>query len=76
MAKVTVYQVNFYNIQSDEMMRSRRWFTRAGADRVKGIVLENTTTEIEEANLEAGEQWTPRGFDPHAVSGGFQRQVL
>jgi hypothetical protein len=74
MITVTVYRVDFYDIQNDTMQRSRRWFTRAGADRVNGILDETTATEIDETSLERGEQWTLRDFDPHATR-GLQSQV-
>lgn len=71
---ITVYQVEFYDIQNDTMQRSRRWFTRKGAERVRGIVLEKSATTIDDSELEPGEPWTPRAFKPHRTT-GFQRQV-
>jgi len=74
MTKVIVYRVEFYDIQNDTMMRSRRWFTRDGARRVNAVVLESLANEIDDADLEPGEQWTARGFDPHRTIGP-QKQV-
>jgi hypothetical protein len=74
MTTVTVYRVKFYDIQNDTMTQSRRWFTRAGAERVNALVLEDSATEINEGDLEAGEQWAARDFNPHRNT-GFQRLV-
>ena len=65
---VTVYRVEFYNVQGDELVISTRWFTRAGAERVNGHTIESTATEIDEKYLERGEQWTARGFDPRSLA--------
>jgi hypothetical protein len=72
---IAVFRVDFYDIRNDEMQRSRRWFTREGAAKVKGLLIEDTATEIDATSLEAGEQWTVRDFDPHRVNVGFQRSV-
>lgn len=71
---VTVYRAEFYDIQNDAMQRSRRWFTREGAERVNALLIESSAIEINEADLENGEQWTARDFNPHRTA-GFQRQV-
>lgn len=65
---VTVYRVEFYDAQNDEMIVSRRWFTRAGAERVTGLMIESTATEVDDASLEPGEQWTFSGFHPRATT--------
>jgi hypothetical protein len=65
---ITVYRVEFYNVQDDEMIVSTRWFTRAGAERVNGLVIESTETQIDEKYLEPGEHWTARGFNPRATA--------
>jgi hypothetical protein len=75
MTTVTVYHVKFYDIQNDTMKQSRRWFTRAGAERVNAFAVENSATEIDGGNLEAGEHWTARDYNPHRKSTGFPRQV-
>jgi len=74
MSTVTVYRVKFYDIQNDTMTQSRRWFTRAGAEKVNAFLLEDSATEINESDLEAEEQWTARDFNPHKKT-GFQRFV-
>jgi hypothetical protein len=74
MAKVKVYRVNFYDIQSDDMTLSRRWFTREGAERAGGSIIENSAIDIDEADLQ-GELWTPRDYSPHGT-GGLQRQGI
>ncbi len=74
MSKVTVYKVKLYNAATDATMISRRWATLEGADRMGGWAIEDTATEIDAAQLEHGEQWTERGFDPHR-SVGFQQQA-
>jgi hypothetical protein len=74
MTTITVYRVKFYDIQNDTMTQSRRWFTRDGAERVNAFVVENSAIEINEGDLEAGEQWTARDFNPHRHT-GFQRFV-
>jgi hypothetical protein len=74
MAKVTVYKVRFYDIQSDEFSFSRRMATEKGAARMHGEVMENTAVEIDASQLEQGEEWTPRGFNPHQRT-GFQTRV-
>jgi hypothetical protein len=38
--------------------------TREGAARMKGVLLENTDVDIDESQLEEGEQWTPKTFKP------------
>ena len=73
MAKVKVYRADFYDISSDGMTRSRRYFTRQGAERVNAEIDESTEIEIDDADLEpAG--WTVRDYRPNAVR-GFQQQV-
>jgi hypothetical protein len=74
MAMVKVYRVDFYDIQNDGMVRSRRWFTRKGAERAGGTLVEGTEVEIDDAHLEAG-LWTQRDYNPHSI-GGLQRQVV
>ena len=74
MAKVTVYKVRIYDIQSDEFTLSRRMATVEGAARMRGDILENTAVEIDVSRLEPGEEWTPRDFNPLERT-GFQTQV-
>jgi hypothetical protein len=48
--------------------------TRVGAEMMRGQIVENTAVEIDESQLEKGEQWTERGFSPQPRT-GFQQQV-
>lgn len=64
MAKVTVYKVQVYNIMTDQSVLSRRMATREGAEIMKGKVIENTAVEIDETQIEPGEEWTPIDFRP------------
>jgi hypothetical protein len=73
MGKITVYRVQFCAARNVVTVRSRRWFTREGAERAKAEILESTAVEIEEADLN-GERWTPRDYNPDA-SAGSQHQV-
>jgi hypothetical protein len=74
MPKVTVYKVKLYNVVTDATLISRRMATREGATRMRGDIVEDTALEIDASQLEPGEEWTPRGFDPR-LHIGFQRQV-
>lgn len=62
MAKVTVYRVKKYDIGSDEFQISRRMATREGAQLMGAEIIENTEREIDDSELEHGEQWTRRDF--------------
>jgi hypothetical protein len=76
MTKVTVYKVQLYNAVTDHPMISKRMATAEGAERMGGCILKDTAIEIDASQLESGEQWTPRGFNPHATATiGFQTQV-
>ncbi len=75
MAKVTVYKVGLYNVVTDHTMISRRMATPEGAAKMGGWIIEGTATEIDASELENGEPWTARGFQPKAQQPGFQRQV-
>jgi hypothetical protein len=74
MATVKVYRVIFYDMQTDEFSFSRRMATEKGAARMHGDIVENTAVEIDASQLEPGEEWTPRGFNPRQQI-GFQTQV-
>lgn len=75
MATVTVYKVKVYDIATDSHETSRRWATKGGAEIMRGSIVEGTAVEINEMELESGEQWTPIGFDPHKRSGEFQTKI-
>lgn len=66
MAKVVVYRVKKYDILSDGYKSSRRMATREGARIMCAEVIEGTESEIDDSELESGEQWTLQGFDPPA----------
>ncbi len=74
MAKVTVYNIRFYDLQNDELRISRRMATPKGAARMGGEILEGSAVEIDASRLEPGEEWTPRDFNPRERV-GFQTQV-
>ena len=75
MARVKVYRTDFYDVSNDGMTRSRRWFTREGAEQAGGTIDESTEVEVDELNLEEAGWCTRRDFNPHSI-GGFQRQVI
>ncbi|GEC59210.1 hypothetical protein ACVIW2_000124 [Bradyrhizobium huanghuaihaiense] len=64
MARTTVYKVKLYNIATDEVVISRRMATYEGAAKMGGWPVEGTGHVIDLADLEPGEEWTPRDFDP------------
>ncbi len=74
MAKVTVYRVQLYDVANDAPHISRRMATIEGAKMMGGSIIEGSALEIDETQLENGEQWTPRDFVPNRHT-GFQRQV-
>jgi len=63
MTRVTVYRVQLYNAATDAPLISRRMATRRGAEMMHGQILEDTAIEIEESQLEPGQQWTERRFN-------------
>ena len=73
MTKVTVYKVQLYDSAKDAPFTSSRMATREGAAIMNGTVIEGTGYVIDLTELENGNQWTPRGFDPVAVGGEKQR---
>jgi hypothetical protein len=74
MPSVTVYKVQLYDVATDHPMISRRMATREGAEKMGGVILEDTAMEIDASQLESGEGWTPRDFNPRPHL-GFQKQV-
>jgi hypothetical protein len=64
MAKVTVYRVRVYDGYSDERKLSTRMATREGVAIMRGTIVEDSAVEIEESQLERGEQWMPKNFRP------------
>jgi len=53
---------------------SRRMATIKGARTMGADIVDGSEVEINEGQLEPGEEWTARDFDPHATT-GFPRQV-
>ena len=68
MATVKVYKVKLYNVDNYETQISRRMATREGARIMGGQVVEDTEREVDESELEFGEQWTPRDFRFHSLA--------
>jgi hypothetical protein len=64
MAKVTVFNFRVYDINRDESITSRRMATRPGIESIGGVIIEGSGVEIDETQLEPGEQWTKRDFKP------------
>lgn len=62
MGKVTVYQIQKYDISQDAMVTSRRMATEEGARIMHARIIPDTGIEIDESELEAGEQWTRIDF--------------
>ncbi len=62
MAMVKIYKVGIYNVDNDEVQISRRMATRDGARIMGGQVIEDTEREVDESELEFGEQWTSKSF--------------
>ena len=62
MAQVTVYRVRVYDIMNDNFQWSLRMATPKGAAQMGGHIAEDTGIEIDEDQLEQGEQFTPRNF--------------
>jgi hypothetical protein len=74
MAKVKVFRANLYDPRSDNWLRSRRLFTRKGAEKVGADLVEDTEVEINESDLEEPGLWTARDYQPNAVR-SWQTQV-
>lgn len=74
MPKITVYQARVYDITIDGYRTSQRWMTRQGASVAGLTVIEESQTEIDSHDLEPNEQWTYKGYNPHAAR-GFHKQV-
>jgi hypothetical protein len=64
MAKVKVYRVKVHDPVSDQWAISPRMVTREGVAIMTGKIIEGTEIEIDDSQLEDGEQWTPRNFTP------------
>ena len=61
---VRVYPVDIFDFMMGKILRSRRMATRQGAIIMRGTIVEAGAVEIDESQLEPGEQWTPIDFKP------------
>ena len=76
MAKVTIFRFEVYDIQSDQVIPSKRWGTRAAIIEIAhGRVLEDTATEVDESAVASDIRgFTVRDFNPHSRR-GFHTEV-
>jgi hypothetical protein len=76
MPMVTIYQFEVYRIDSDEVMKSRRWGTREAIIEIAhGRVLEESAIEVDESVVASDiHGFTVRDFNPQPCS-GFQTSV-
>jgi hypothetical protein len=74
---ITVYRFDVYDIQSDEVIPSKRWGTReAIIDIARGRVREETATEVDDSVIRSDiHGFTVRDFDPYNRRTGFQTEV-
>jgi len=69
MKQVNIYRFRKYDVSRDEFQISSRWGTReAIVKNVRGEVLEDTETEVDEGVVDS-DGLTPHRFDPHATRG-------
>jgi hypothetical protein len=74
MSRVTIYQFQIYDVNSDHMQKSRRWGTREAIESIHGNVLENTASEVDESEVMSDlPGLTDRDFIPHPREGFQQR---
>ncbi|TWA90211.1 hypothetical protein [Bradyrhizobium stylosanthis] len=64
MGRAAVYKVKLYSIATDEVVISRRMATHEGAAKMGGWTVEGTGVIVDLTDLEPGEEWTARDFDP------------
>ncbi|TBE72406.1 hypothetical protein ELH03_17365 [Rhizobium beringeri] len=76
MAKITVYRVRRYDITTDNYVDSRRLMTDKGARMICSEIIRSTAVEIDEGDLESGEEWTPIGYVPKGNGDGIPAQVF
>ena len=76
MANVTIYRFEVYDIQSDQVIPSKRWGTReAIIDIAHGRVIEDTAAEVDESAVASDiHGFTVRDFNPRSRR-GFQTEV-
>lgn len=73
MSKTVVYRVKLYDVGHDEFILSRRMATEEGAKEMGGSIVEGSGFVIDLTDLENGEQWTARDFDP--VRRGYKKAI-
>lgn len=76
MANVTIYRCEVYDIQSDQVIPSKRWGTReAIIDIAHGRVIEDTAAEVDESAVASDiHGFTVRDLNLHPRR-GFQAEV-
>lgn len=62
--KVQVYKFKAFDIRAGKDVVSRRMATRKRIETMGGTLIENTGIEINESQLEHGQEWTPIDFKP------------
>jgi hypothetical protein len=62
--KVSNFKRRSWDGHTDQYQTSTRMATRQGVESIGGTVIEGTEVEIDETQLEPGEQWTPKNFTP------------
>lgn len=63
MAKITVYRVRRYDIESDNLTDAPRWWRKEGAPTALEFI-EESATEIDDTDLVPGQPYTPMGYNP------------
>ena len=75
MSKVKIYQFEGYDVNNDQMKKSRRLGTREAIEIIHCHVLEETATDVDESAVKSDiPGLTARDFIPHPRE-GFQRSV-
>ncbi|TCL62901.1 hypothetical protein [Rhizobium sp. BK251] len=69
MPKVKIYRAGKYDIGTDNIRESNRWWTKEGADRHGLILEESTGIEVEDSELEVAGEYTEHGYNPHRHEG-------
>lgn len=64
---VTVYQVEVYDIHSDQYIVSKRYATPNGAKQMNGRILFETEIRIPWQDLEESTEWTAIGYAPKST---------
>ena len=77
MTTVTIFQFEVYKMDSEEVVRSRRWGIREAIRNIAcGRVLEDTARRVDESVVASDlEGFTKCDFDSDASPSGFQTRV-